>query len=111
VYKTAVSIGYNPTYGNTVKTVEPHLIAPPNHPQRHASNCGETQFSTNFTGQSIRLSVIGYLRPELPFNGLDALITAIREDIIQTERLGNNSDNDSLIQQEHEWVQSSSLTK
>ena len=110
VYKTAVSIGYNPTYGNTFKTVEPHFIAPPNHPERHASNCNETQFTTNFTGRRIKLSVIGYLRPELPFNGLDSLISAIRKDIVDTESLGENPDNDTLIQKENEWVQSDSLT-
>ena len=36
---------YNPTYDNKEKTVEPHLIAPADHPQRHASFTEETQFN------------------------------------------------------------------
>jgi FAD synthase len=37
VFTAAISIGYNPTYNNSEKTVEPHLIAPAMHPKRHAS--------------------------------------------------------------------------
>lgn len=39
VYKAAVSIGFNPHYGNAEKTIEPHLIAASNHPLRNASKC------------------------------------------------------------------------
>ncbi len=58
------------------KTVEPHLIAPATHPRRHASSTGETQFQ-DFYDKIIVLSVVGYLRPELPFEGLEKLTTAI----------------------------------
>ena len=33
----------------------------------------------------MRLSIVGYLRPELPFEGLDKLIVAIKKDIVDTE--------------------------
>eukprot|EP00586_Coscinodiscus_wailesii_P007520 CAMPEP_0172492102 /NCGR_PEP_ID=MMETSP1066-20121228/23120_1 /TAXON_ID=671091 /ORGANISM="Coscinodiscus wailesii, Strain CCMP2513" /LENGTH=107 /DNA_ID=CAMNT_0013261529 /DNA_START=65 /DNA_END=384 /DNA_ORIENTATION=- len=36
-YKTALSIGYNPHYANTEKTVEPHFIAAPTDPRRRSS--------------------------------------------------------------------------
>jgi FAD synthase len=56
----------NPFYGNKSKTVEPHLL--------HS-------FPEDFYGQELRLCVTGYLRPELNFTSLDALIAAIRSDI------------------------------
>mmetsp|Transcript_14854 Transcript_14854/g.22507 ORF Transcript_14854/g.22507 Transcript_14854/m.22507 type:complete len:251 (-) Transcript_14854:91-843(-) len=100
IYKAAISIGYNPVYGNRDKTIEPHLIAPANNPNRNKSKCKETQFN-DFYGSTLRLSIVGYLRPELPFEGLEKLIEAIKGDIVQTERLadiekdmveGNNDD-------------------
>ena len=90
LYKTAVSVGYNPVYGNKEKTIEPHLIASSDHPMRQSSICQETQFS-DFYNDRIRLSIVGYLRPELPFEGIDKLIDAIKQDIVQTERLADES--------------------
>lgn len=101
VYKAAISIGYNPTYGNEEKTVEPHLIAPPTHARRHASSCGETLLR-DFYEEPIRLSVVGYLRPELPFEGLDKLIVAIKNDIVNAEKLGDGTDEVTL--RERAWV-------
>ncbi|GKY96113.1 hypothetical protein MPSEU_000571700 [Mayamaea pseudoterrestris] len=98
----AISIGYNPTYGNEFKTVEPHIIAPPMHQQRHASSCGETIFSQDLYDRPIRLSVVGYLRPELPFEGIDKLIDAIKQDIVHSERLAESLDEDVLM--ERAWV-------
>jgi FAD synthase len=103
VYKTACSIGYNPTYGNEKKTVEPHLIAPANDERRHRSSCGESVLG-DFYDKPIRLSVVGYLRPELPFEGLEKLIAAIKNDIVNAERLGDGTD--ALTVQEKDWVQS-----
>jgi FAD synthase len=105
VYKTACSIGYNPTYGNSVKTVEPHLIAPPQDERRHKSTCMESILG-DFYGKPIRLSVIGYMRPELPFEGFEKLITAIKKDILEAERLGDGTDPKTL--EEKEWVASTS---
>ncbi len=102
-YKTACSIGYNPTYGNDTKTVEPHLIAPQEDPNRHASSCGESVLG-DFYDKPIRLSVVGYLRPELPFEGLDKLIVAIKNDIQNAENLGDGTD--PLALNEKLWVAS-----
>jgi riboflavin kinase len=106
--KCAVSIGYNPTYGNDVKTIEPHLIAPQDDPRRHASSCQETLFS-DFYGHPCRLSVVGYLRPELPFEGLDKLTQAIKSDIAQAERLAGASDDDPTLVAERNWVDSNEV--
>jgi len=129
VHKAAISIGYNPCYSNTCKTIEPHLIAPRIgcrndtaedemrggrwgkekddemiNPFRYASSCQETLYPDMY-GYTIRLSVVGFLRPELPFESLEKLIIAIKEDIRKTESLCDGRD--EYILQESEWVQSS----
>lgn len=88
LYKSAISIGYNPTYGNESKTVEPHFIADKGNPARTASMCGETVLR-DFYDEKIWLSVVGYLRAELPFEGLDRLRLAIKQDIVNSEALCN----------------------
>jgi len=104
VYNAAISIGYNPYYKNEDKTVEPHLIAPPNDELRHASSCGETLLG-DFYGQEIRLSLVGFLRDEAPFEGLDKLVAAIKNDIQTSEKHCNNED-DRHAQREKRWVDS-----
>jgi riboflavin kinase len=103
VYKAALSIGYNPTYKNQIKTIEPHLIAEPDDPLRHASISGETLFE-DFYGHPVRLSVVGYLRPELPFEGLEKLTFAIKKDIASTESLADSQD--EITRCEKNWVES-----
>ncbi len=127
VHKTAISIGYNPCYSNTFKTIEPHLIAPSttttkpdtlekiqkeesdddnnkkNNPFRYASSCQETLYPDLY-GCTITLSVVGFLRPELPFETLDKLILAIKEDISKTEILCDGFDEHVIL--EKQWVQS-----
>jgi FAD synthase len=95
--------GYNPYFGNNRKTVEPHLIADPQDARRHESSCGESLLG-DFYNQPIRLSLVGYLRPELPFEGLEKLIAAIKHDILQAEQLGDGDD--QLIQNEKDWIAS-----
>ncbi|KAL7524690.1 hypothetical protein ACHAXR_000677, partial [Thalassiosira sp. AJA248-18] len=95
VHVAAISIGYNPTYNNKEKTVEPHLIATQDHPQRHSSMCSETQFQ-DFYDKTIFLSVVGYLRPELPFEGLEKLTAAIKKDITDSEKMAVQSDPTTL---------------
>ena len=38
-------------------------------------------FPSDFYGEELRLLVVGFIRPELSFSSLDALITAINSDI------------------------------
>lgn len=65
VYMMVMSIGFNPYYNNTEKTAEPWLLH---------------DFKDNFYGQTLRLLVCGYLRPEANFTTLDALVKRIHED-------------------------------
>lgn len=104
-YKAAISIGYNPHYGNEEKTVEPHLIASPDHPDRRASCCGETILG-DFYGRTLRLSVVGHLRAERPFEGLEQLTLAIKKDIVDAEVHADATD--EVTMREKTWVGSSS---
>jgi len=47
---------------------------------------------------------VGYLRNELPFEGLDNLIAAIKEDILNAERLCDGTD--IVTTDEKKWVAS-----
>lgn len=100
VYKAAISVGYNPTYGNAEMTVEPHLVARSDDERRAASSCGETVLG-DFYGEQLKLSIVGYIRPELPFEGLDKLIVAIKNDIKKTEELCDIET--AIVKQEKEW--------
>lgn len=70
VYKMVMSIGWNPFYKNKTKSMEVHIIH---------------EFDHDFYGIQLSICVLGYTRPELDFNSLDELISAIRNDI-QTAR-------------------------
>eukprot|EP00741_Cyanophora_paradoxa_P014727 tig00020816_g14205.t1 len=66
VLKTVLSIGWNPYFKNTQKTVEPYIIH---------------KFESDFYGQELKLLICGYLRPEADFPNLESLIAAIHNDI------------------------------
>jgi riboflavin kinase len=84
VFPAAISVGFNPTYGNAEKTLEPHFICAPSDPHRGASRCGESQMP-DFYGRTVRLAVCGRIRDELKFEGLDKLVEWIKNDIKVTE--------------------------
>jgi FAD synthase len=60
------------------------LIAPIDSEHRHESSCGETLLG-EFYDQPIRLTLVGYLRPELPFEGLEKLVAAIKQGELSDE--------------------------
>ncbi|NWS69083.1 RIFK kinase, partial [Crotophaga sulcirostris] len=71
VHKMVLSIGWNPFYKNTKKSVETHII--------HT-------FKEDFYGELLSIVIIGYIRPEKNFDSLEALISAIQEDIEEAKR-------------------------
>ena len=81
------------------------MIAPESDERRHKSSCGESVLG-DFYDQSIRLSLVGYLRPELPFEGLDKLIEAIKNDITNSVKEASSTENEIAIK-EKTWVGSS----
>ncbi|XP_075416636.1 riboflavin kinase [Tenrec ecaudatus] len=72
VHKMVVSIGWNPYYKNTKKSMETHIIHP---------------FKEDFYGETLSVAIIGYLRPEKNFDSLESLISAIHGDIEEAKKL------------------------
>uniref|UniRef100_A0A3P9AWD1 Riboflavin kinase n=1 Tax=Maylandia zebra TaxID=106582 RepID=A0A3P9AWD1_9CICH len=73
VYKMVMSIGWNPYYKNTKKSMETHVIH---------------KFKEDFYGEVLSVVLVGYIRPERSFNSLGinallkfSLIAAINSDI------------------------------
>ncbi|MEE6459420.1 hypothetical protein FKM82_000627 [Ascaphus truei] len=58
VHKMVMSIGWNPFYKNTKKSVETHIIH---------------QFKEDFYGEMLTIVVAGYIRPERSFDSLGKL--------------------------------------
>ncbi|XP_021902275.1 bifunctional riboflavin kinase/FMN phosphatase [Carica papaya] len=71
VFKMVMSIGWNPYFNNTEKTIEPWLLH---------------EFEEDFYGEELNLVIVGYIRPEANFPSLESLITKIHEDRRIAER-------------------------
>lgn len=65
-----MSVGWNPFYKNTEKTMETHIIH---------------KFEQDFYGSTMKVCVLGYIRPEKNFSSVDELIAEIQEDIAIAE--------------------------
>merc|ERR1712072_1116234 len=66
VYKTAMSVGWNPTFTDVkAKTIEPWILH---------------DYAEDFYDCELRLVICGFVRKELKFENFDDLIIAIRED-------------------------------
>ena len=63
----ACNIGPNPTFGEQLRKVEAHLI----------------DFSGDLYSQSVELDILARIRPTRRFEGLEDLLTQIRDDIAQ----------------------------
>ncbi|XP_040272994.1 riboflavin kinase [Bufo bufo] len=71
IYKMVMSIGWNPFYKNTKKSVETHIIH---------------KFEKDFYGEILSIVIVGYIRPERSFDSLDDLIAAIHSDIEEAKK-------------------------
>jgi riboflavin kinase len=66
VYPMVMSIGWNPFYKNTVRSVEVHIMH---------------QFDTDFYGSHMNVFVLGFIRPEYDYVSKESLIDDIKTDI------------------------------
>ncbi|KAJ8924420.1 hypothetical protein NQ315_007216, partial [Exocentrus adspersus] len=66
VHNMVLSIGFNPYYNGTVKTMETHILH---------------NFDEDFYGKELRVVLLGYIRPQIKFNSLDEFKQKISEDI------------------------------
>ncbi|KAF3018451.1 riboflavin kinase [Neopestalotiopsis sp. 37M] len=65
IYPMVMSIGYNPFYKNTVRSAEVHVLH---------------KFAQDFYDVPMRLLILGFIREEKDYNGLEALIEDINID-------------------------------
>ena len=70
-HKGVTNIGYNPTFGHNLLTVETHVL----------------DFSEDLSGKSIKVNFVERLRDERHFENIKALSEQIRQDIQQARRL------------------------
>lgn len=77
-HKAVVNVGYSPTFQgqeNPEKIVEAHLMLAD----------GQQLDPPDFYGETMRLQLIGYLRPEIKFPSFPDLIAQINEDVIDAK--------------------------
>lgn len=74
VVKGMMNIGIRPTIGDDKKTIEVHLF----------------DFNQTIYGKSMDIALVAYIRPEIKFNGLEALKAQLATDKIQIQQLLNN---------------------
>ncbi|TPX40752.1 riboflavin kinase [Synchytrium endobioticum] len=72
VYPMVMSFGWNPYYKNIKRSMEVHIMH---------------QFNEDFYERELRIVVLGYIRPELDYKSVDALLEDIHFDI----KVANNS--------------------
>lgn len=65
------NIGFNPTFGNTVRSVETHLL----------------DFSADLYGRRLQVEFVRRLRGEQRFAGIDALLVQIKRDIASAREI------------------------
>ena len=66
-FRAAVSVGWNPVYNNSEKTLEAHIIS--------------NETLSDFYGEIISVRLLRYIRAEALYSSFDALIIAISADI------------------------------
>lgn len=66
VYPMVMSIGWNPYYKNTVRSVEVHIMH---------------DFSVEFYDSHMNIVILGHIRPELDYESVEKLISDIKTDI------------------------------
>ena len=70
-YHGAASLGLHPMFGRDVPNLESYLF----------------DFSGDLYGSTLSVGLVDYLRPELRFNGLDALITQMNADCARAREI------------------------
>lgn len=69
-HAAAISVGTNPTFDGTARTIEAHLL----------------DFDGDLYGEQIRLDFTAYLRGQVAFDGIEPLIKQIETDVADTRR-------------------------
>jgi riboflavin kinase len=89
VFPMVMSIGWNPFYKNTVRSVEVHIMH---------------DFEQDFYGSHMNLVILGFIRPEYDYVSLESLVEDIRTDIqvskdsLEREAYAKFKDEKSLLE-------------
>jgi riboflavin kinase len=87
VYPMVMSIGWNPFYKNTVRSVVSHLAAAMVAVTNDAKEVHIMHhFTADFYGHHLNLLILGFIRPEYDYSSKERLIADIEEDIAVSER-------------------------
>ncbi|KAF7262892.1 riboflavin kinase [Rhynchophorus ferrugineus] len=78
VHKMVMSVGWNPFYNNTKKSIETHVMH---------------KFESDFYGKELKIVVLEYLRAMKNFGSLDELIKAIETDISDAKSVLEQTNN------------------
>ncbi|KAB0795661.1 hypothetical protein PPYR_09722 [Photinus pyralis] len=79
IYKMVMSIGWNPFYNNTERSMETHILH---------------KFNRDLYGEELRICILDYIRPERDFNSVEDLVKAINSDIDYADKNLNCSEYD-----------------
>lgn len=71
IYPMVMSVGWNPYYKNTVRSVEIHILH---------------DFGRDFYGHHLNILILGFIRPEYDYVSVESLIDDIKTDIEVTKR-------------------------
>ncbi|KAJ5476186.1 Riboflavin kinase domainbacterial/eukaryotic [Penicillium sp. IBT 31633x] len=117
VLPAVLSIGYNPFYKNTVRSVEIHILPALTEPSPTAAGQeGQTKFNRlpDFYKTRLNLLILGYIRPEFDYVSLEALVEDIRVDCevarasLQREAykcyLVNTEKTPEKVNEDHQWL-------
>ncbi|KAI9732782.1 MAG: riboflavin kinase [Cirrosporium novae-zelandiae] len=82
IFPAVLSLGYNPFYANTVRSLEIHLLSP--NPSS-SSTTDESKPIPSFTlpdfyGTRMHLLILGFIRPEYNYDSLESLVKDIKID-------------------------------
>ncbi|KAJ9318966.1 hypothetical protein DTO271D3_554 [Paecilomyces variotii] len=124
ILPAVLSIGYNPFYKNTVRSVEIHIMSPPTTTSSNTTNTTTTSNNFNklpdFYSTKLNLLILGYIRPEYDYVSLEALIDDIRTDCEVAKKSlareayvgyledgdGNGNEESEKVREEKRWLRS-----
>ncbi|KAH8704753.1 riboflavin kinase-domain-containing protein [Talaromyces proteolyticus] len=128
ILPAVLSIGYNPFYKNEVKSIEIHIMPPLSSPSPTSLPVNSsdplspsTQFYKlpDFYSTTLKLLILGYIRPEYDYVSLEALVEDIRIDCevarqslrrpayaryLADEKEEKKEDGEDRVEEERAWL-------
>ncbi|KAJ9305634.1 hypothetical protein DTO217A2_4863 [Paecilomyces variotii] len=116
ILPAVLSIGYNPFYKNTVRSVEIHIMSPPTSTTNTTTTSNNFNKLPDFYSTKLNLLILGYIRPEYDYVSLEALIDDIRTDCEVAKKslareayvgyLEDGREESEKVKEEKKWLRS-----